>query len=120
MADDYAQDDAAQQPEELSNPVIRKAIEDVYIAFFSATEGNNLKYGELTFAIADAMARVSRDIYASIEESEHDDVPDAEEFAFDVMYAIGERLEDLLGIELNVEDDDEVNEDMMPFSATTH
>ena len=120
MADDYTQDDDRPQPEQLSNPVIRKAIEDVYTAFFDATTGHNLKYGELIFAMADAMARVARDVYANTEASDHDDVPDAEGFVFDAMYAIGERLEDLLDIELNVEDDAEVNEDMMPFSVTTH
>lgn len=120
MADDYTDDTDSAQPEELSNPVVRKAIEDVYTAFFDATAGHNLKYGELTFAVADAMARVARDIYANIEASDHDDVPDEEEFAFDVMYATGERLEALLGIELNVEDDAEVNEDMVPYSVTTH
>lgn len=119
MADDYA-DDAAQQPEELSNPVIRKAIGAVYAAFFDAVEGHDLGDDELTFAIADAVARIARDVYANIEASGKEEIPDPDVFAVNTMLDIGARLEDLLGIELNVEDDDEVNEDMLPFSMTTH
>lgn len=120
MADEYAQDDAQTQPEELDNPVIRKAISGAYAAFFDAIEGHDLGDDELSFAIADTVARIARDVYVNIEASGNERIPEPEEFALNTMLDIGARLEDLLDIELDVEDDDEVNEDMLPVSATQH
>lgn len=118
MPDDTRHDDCPQR-EELQNPAVRKAIEDTYNAFFDAIGNQPLKYHEIIFAIGQAAARIADTVYANIEASDDEDTVDPAEFHVDVMLETSECLEDLLGIELDADDDAEVNE-AYQMNVTTH
>lgn len=119
MPDDTSHNDCPPR-EELQNPAVRKAIEDTYLAFFDAIGNQPLKYHEIIFCIGQAAARIADTVYANIEASGADDgTVDPAEFHVDVMLETSECLEDLLGIELDADDDAEVNE-LYQQNLTTH